>query len=381
MDQLEIEISGRVQGVNYRTSLEKMARNLRLKGFVKTRDENTIEVIAQGEKDSLEELLRWCQRGNMFSKITGMAFNFTEAEETSEKYKDFSIKTDNGLIKDKFEGIKNLGKRVSKKVIGKSDITNKPKHVVIIPDGNRRWAREKNWHPWVGHVAVTKNQDKLMELFKAAGKLGIEYLTFWAFSTENWKRDGKEVNVLFNLMRNFYTFFKAKAQVHKIKFRHIGRLDRLPDDIVDKLKDLEESTKKNTGLNIQFAMDYGGRDEIIRAMHKIIEDKVEVGRLDEKLITSYLDTGADIPDADMVIRTGGEKRTSGMMIWQAHYAEMYFTNVLFPDFDAEQLEMAVLDYSQRIRRFGGDNKKDLNTIDKDKLTDPEEKELSKLAFS
>ncbi len=376
MEQIEIEISGRVQGVYYKSTVAKIATNLNLKGYIEDKEADVVYLVAQGSHDNVEELLRWTQKGSGISKVVGMSFKYSEP---TEQFKKFEVREKNGFVKSKLRGVKNLGRRVKRRVVGPQELVSVPKHVAIIPDGNRRWAREKNWHPWVGHLQITKDKNKLMELFKESMRLGIEYVTFWGFSTENWKRDEKEVNVLMNMMRNFYNEFKKQAMDNNIRFRHIGRKDRFPVDIIEKIEDLESSTEDNDGLNIQFALDYGGRDEIVRAFQRMLAD--EVHNVDEDIVQEYLDTGMGIPDPDLIIRTGGEKRTSGMMIWQAHYAEMYFTNVLFPDFDADYLRMAVLDYSHRTRRFGGDNKKDFKEINLDELHEPEESELANYALA
>jgi undecaprenyl diphosphate synthase len=365
--------------VNYRGAISKLAESLRIKGFVETIDEDTVKILAQGDRENLEELLKWAQRGTFFSKVDGMSFTFSK--DYQDEYEKFKIITNEGFIKDKLNGLKNLGKRVKDEVIKRSDIKNVPKHIAIIPDGNRRWARQKGWKPWVGHVSIVKNRNKLMDLFEESMKLGIEYVTFWAFSTENWTRDQEELDVLFDMLRNYHNEFLSKSKKYGIKFLHIGRTDRLPDDIVEKILILEKETKDFDNLTVQFGLDYGGRDELIRAFKKISKEEDEIGEIDERLIDKHLDTGkADVPDPDLIIRTGGNQRTSGIMIWQAHYAELYFTNVLFPDFDAEQLRLAVMDYSHRIRRFGGDNKKDFENVD-DNLVEPDDNELNDLAFA
>ena len=252
-----------------------------------------------------------------------------------------------------------------------------PTHVAIIPDGNRRWARGKKWHPWVGHIMVTKNRNKFMKLFTEASKQGIKYVTFWAFSTENWKRDDKEIRVLFNLMRKFTSDFKKAAMQNNIRFRQIGRIDRLPVDLLKELTKFTKESAQNTGLTVQFAFDYGGRDEIVRTVKRIIDKGIE--KVDEETIRNNLDTKTDIPDVDLIIRTGGSKRTSGLMIWQAHYAELYFTDVLFPDFDVKQFRLALEEYSNRVRRFGGTAKEDLKDVDLGTLKGPQEKDLADLA--
>lgn len=375
MEQIDIEIIGRVQGVNYRSTIEKIANGLKLKGFVENREENLVHVRAQGYRDNLEELLKWCQRGSMFSKVQAMSFKFTTA---IDKFDKFTIKNTDGIIRDKLNGIKSLGKRVKNKIIGDSEITKIPNHIIIIPDGNRRWAREKNWHPWVGHMHIVKDRSRLINLFEEAKILGIKYVTFWAFSTENWGRDEKEIEVLLNMMRGFTGELLKEGRKRGIRFRHLGRKDRLPKDILEKFEKLERETESNTTLNVQFGVDYGGRDELVRAFNRMKED--EVNMISEEVITQYLDTSSEIPEADLIIRTGGEKRTSGIMMWQAHYAEFYFTNILFPDFDAEHLRMAVLDYSYRTRRFGGTSEDDLKNVDEDKLHEPDDEEFTKLSL-
>lgn len=370
IERLDVEIIGRVQGVYYRSTVESIAKSLGIKGFVESIEDGSVHIAAFARRDVLEDFLKQIQRGTFLTKVQGLNFKFSEDSDAPEN---FEIKLKGNFIEDKISGFKTLSKRA----IGDKDIVKVPNHIVIIPDGNRRWAREKNWHPWVGHVKAVNNKDRVLDLFGEAMKLGVKYVTLWGFSTENWSRDEKEVNILFNLLRRGFPQFLQNFKEKNVKFRMIGRRDRIPEDIKGLIEQMEVETKDNSAFNVLFAFDYGGRDELIRAIKKM--DKDEIEKLDETNLSEFLDT-AGIPDPDLIIRTSGEKRTSGIMAWQGTYAELYFTNVLFPDFDAEQLRLAVLDYSYRTRRFGGTAKEDLSNIDPDKLTTPDEKELANLAL-
>ncbi len=225
-----------------------------------------------------------------------------------------------------------------------------PVHVAIIPDGNRRWAREKGLGILKG-VEKSAGFENITSLLDEASRLGIKYFSLWGFSTENWKRSEEEIAFIFNLVFKSINSLKEYAKNKKIKFRHIGRKDRLPKNVVKVLEEFERDTDKNGGLNVQFLLDYGGRDEIVRAVNKILkEGRKEVN---EKEFERYLDTNG-ILDPDLIIRTGGEQRLSGLMSYQNSYAELYFTDKYFPDFDASELKKAVEWFSSAQRRFGGD---------------------------
>ena len=223
-----------------------------------------------------------------------------------------------------------------------------PVHVVIIPDGNRRWARARGLKPWEGHYK-SGSYDNLISLFREAKRLGVKYLSIWAFSTENWKRDKKEVDILLNLTLKRIMDFSKEIHNEKIRFRHIGRKDRIPVKLVRELEKLEKETAGYNESNVQLLLDYGGRDEIIRAVNKLIKNGKEVG---ESEFSEALDT-FDIPDVDLIIRTSGEKRLSGLMPFQGVYSELYFIDKHFPEFTAEDLRIAVEDFSNRKRNFGG----------------------------
>lgn len=227
-----------------------------------------------------------------------------------------------------------------------------PTHVAIILDGNGRWAKAKGLPRKAGHVQGAKNVEVICE---AAYKMGIKYLTVYAFSTENWNRPQDEVEALMQLLRNYMKNCLKIAEKNKMSVRVIGDKTRLDDDIRESIKRLEEATKDNTGLHFQIALNYGSRDEIARAVKKIGE-KVKAGELNpeditENDISEMLDTSG-IPDPDLLIRTSGEQRISNYLLWQLAYAEFYFTSVPWPDFSKEELEKAIEAYQSRDRRYG-----------------------------
>ena len=358
--ELKIEIWGRVQGVNYRRSLENFAKGLNLKGYVKNQEDGSVLVIAQGKNPNLEELLSWCQKGTILTKVRSMHYEWRQPEKI---FRNFKIVKDKPFLQDQIQSFINLGKQVLKY----EKIDRVPNHVVIIPDGNRRWAREKGWKAWIGHK-FGGDFDRLMAIFDQCKRLGIRYLTFWAMSTENWDRDSRELKYIFNLIKNVLQKSEKVWQENEIRFRHFGRRDRLPKDLMAIIADQEEKTKDHNKLYLQLCLDYGGRDEIVRAVNKVLQSGVK--SINETSFLNYLDS-ADIPDPDFIIRTSGEKRTSGIMPFQGVYAELYFTNVYFPDFDAEHFYHAIVDYSQRVRRFGGTVKEDFKNVDVNKLVEPE----------
>ena len=230
---------------------------------------------------------------------------------------------------------------------------NIPQHVAIILDGNGRWAKAKGMPRNYGHAQGSKNVEKICE---EAWRMGIKYLTVYAFSTENWNRPKEEVNALMKLLRNYMKTCLKTAAKNDMKVRVIGDITKLDEDIQKRILELEEATKNNGGLNFQIAINYGSRDEITRAVRMLAED-VKEGKLmpeevNEACIERYLDTH-DIPDPDLLIRTSGEQRLSNYLLWQLAYAEFYFTDTLWPDFNKKELEKAVEFYQTRDRRFGG----------------------------
>jgi undecaprenyl diphosphate synthase len=226
---------------------------------------------------------------------------------------------------------------------------NVPVHVAFILDGNGRWAEQRGLPRLEGHRAGVKN---IRPIVKYLNKRGVRYATFYAFSTENWSRPVAEVKGIFRLLESIIS--REARELHKngVRIRHIGRMEGISLKLQKSIKDGIKLTEKNTGLTLIFAFNYGGRTEILDAMHKFIASGVPVNSLDEKSFEQYLYT-AGIPDVDLVIRTSGEIRTSNFLIWQTAYSEYYFTPVLWPDFNEEELEKAFLAFAQRQRRFGG----------------------------
>ena len=232
-------------------------------------------------------------------------------------------------------------------------VMNMPRHVAIILDGNGRWAKAKGMPRNYGHAQGSKNVERICE---EAYRMGIKYLTVYAFSTENWNRPKDEVNALMKLLRNYMKTCLKTAEKNDMKIRVIGDITRLDEDIRSRIQELEEATKNNGGLNFQIAINYGSRDEIKRAVRRIAQDcrdgKIQAEEIDEELIERYLDTH-DIPDPDLLIRTSGEQRLSNYLLWQLAYTEFYFTDVPWPDFTKEELIRAVEQYNSRDRRYGG----------------------------
>ena len=230
---------------------------------------------------------------------------------------------------------------------------NVPQHVAIILDGNGRWARAKGMPRNYGHAQGSKNVERICE---EAWRMGIKYLTVYAFSTENWNRPKDEVDALMSLLRNYMKTCLKTAAKNDMKVRVIGDISRLDEDIIKRILDLEEATKENGGLNFQIAINYGSRDEILRAVRRIADDcvagKIKTEAIDEEIFEHYLDTH-DIPDPDLMIRTSGELRLSNYLLWQLAYTEFYFTDVPWPDFTKEELLKAIEQYNARDRRYGG----------------------------
>lgn len=227
-----------------------------------------------------------------------------------------------------------------------------PNHLAVILDGNGRWAKERKMPRSYGHSQGSKNVEDMCEIVY---NRGIKYFTIYAFSTENWSRPDKEVETLMKLLRNYMKTAIKRASKNNMKVRVIGDLSKLDGDLRESILKLEDATKDFTGLNFQIAINYGSRDEIVRAVNRIMADqaagKLIPGEMNEELFASYLDTRG-IPDPDLLIRTSGEKRLSNYLLWQLAYTEFYFTDVHWPAFDAEELERAIDAYNQRDRRFG-----------------------------
>ena len=223
-----------------------------------------------------------------------------------------------------------------------------PVHVAIVPDGNGRWAEKRGLPRLYGHRAGVKNMRSIIERLN---DYGVKCVTLYGFSTENWGRPGEEISGLFRILEE--RIKKDVPVLHKrgVKVRHLGRLEELPEWLQRAINSGMDLTKDNTGMVLNLAFNYGGRVEIVDAVRKLVADGMPAEKVDEKLFSSYLCTSG-LPDVDLLIRTGDELRLSNFLIWQTAYSEYYFTQVLWPDFTKEDIDKALLAYSQRERRFG-----------------------------
>jgi undecaprenyl diphosphate synthase len=228
-----------------------------------------------------------------------------------------------------------------------------PQHIAIILDGNGRWAKSKGMPRNYGHTVGAKNVETVC---RAAEELGVKYLTLYAFSTENWNRPQGEVDALMTLLESYLKNCVKTARKNKMRVRVIGDTTRLGEKFRAQIAELEETSAGNPGLNLTIAINYGSRDEMMRAMRRMMqdykEDKLSMEQVDEQLFATYLDTEG-IPDPDLLIRTSGEQRLSNYLLWQLAYSEFYFTDVPWPDFHKEELELAIEAYNKRERRYGG----------------------------
>jgi len=225
-----------------------------------------------------------------------------------------------------------------------------PNHIAIIMDGNRRWAQRRGLPTFEGHKAGVKSMHSVIEYL---ANHHLKYLTVYGFSTENWNRSADEVKGLFQLFTEVLNKKSSELKNKGVRLRHLGRLHELRPDVQLAINRAVELTKNNTGMTLNFAVNYGGRIEIVDAVRRIIDEGIPSNQIDEKLFARYLYTNG-MPDIDLLIRTGGELRLSNFLIWQTAYGEYYFTPTLWPGFDTRELEKALEIYGLRERRFGGD---------------------------
>lgn len=230
------------------------------------------------------------------------------------------------------------------------DKQNLPKHIAIIMDGNGRWAKSRGLNRKMGHRAGSEALKKLVE---ECQRINLNHLTVYAFSTENWSRPQEEVDALMNLLREYIKKYIDDADNNNIKFDTIGDISALPDDIQQQVKILYKKTENKTGLNFHIAINYGGRDEIIRALKKMYRDlnNKNINDISPNVFENYLDTKG-IPDPELIIRTSGEQRLSNFLLWQSAYSEFYITDKMWPDFNINELYKAIKEYQNRNRRFG-----------------------------
>jgi undecaprenyl diphosphate synthase len=230
--------------------------------------------------------------------------------------------------------------------------SNRPTHIAIIMDGNRRWATARGLPGFAGHQ---RGAEAVREVVEGCNRLGVRYLTLYAFSSENWKRPEAEINDLMGLLRVYVKRELADLQSNDVRLRFIGDHVALPNDIQDLINGAEEQTRDNAGLNLIIALNYGGRNEILAACRQLVAD-VKAGRVEPEAVTeqvfaSRLSTHG-IPDPDLLIRTSGEQRLSNFLLWQSAYCELSFVDTLWPDFTQEHLDKAIIDYQKRERRYG-----------------------------
>ncbi|MFC1943787.1 polyprenyl diphosphate synthase [Chloroflexota bacterium] len=229
-----------------------------------------------------------------------------------------------------------------------SNVNNLPQHVAIIMDGNRRWAKQHRLPRLKGHQTGANNIRHVVEVF---AEYNLRYLTLFAFSTENWGRPRSEVNGLLRILRDMIDHEVKLLHEKDVRVLYLGRLDRLSAELRHKVERAIELTKNNTKMTLIIAFDYGARTEIVDAVHCLLADKLSPEEVDESSFAKYLYL-PEIPDPDLIIRTGGERRLSNFLLWQAVYSELYFTDVLWPDFGATQIEEALVAYASQQRRFG-----------------------------
>ena len=223
-----------------------------------------------------------------------------------------------------------------------------PQHVAIIMDGNGRWGKDKGLTRLAGHKAGTQNILKVVQTFV---EFGVQYLTLFAFSTENWGRPPREVKGLLNILENVILKETSTLDQNNVRLNHLGNLNRLPKRLKDIIATAVERTRDNTGLVLSVAFDYGGRQEIVDAAKQIIEDQIPSDQIDERLFREYL-ASSSIPDPDLLIRTGGEERLSNFLLWQSAYSEYYCSTAPWPDFGYIEIKNALTEYGKRRRRFG-----------------------------
>ena len=235
----------------------------------------------------------------------------------------------------------------------KLDMDNIPKHIAIIMDGNGRWAKARNLPRAMGHKAGVET---IRRVIKEADRLGVKYLTLYAFSTENWKRPKDEVNALMKLLVQFLRQELQELHENRVVIKVLGDITRLPKECQDEINKSIELTKNNDGIVMNVALNYGGRDEIIRGIKLIVEDinsgRINLEDINEEVMNNYLYTKG-IPDPDIIIRPSGEQRLSNFLLWQCAYSEFWYSDICWPDFKEDDLRKAIYDFQNRDRRFGG----------------------------
>jgi len=337
-----IIVRGRVQGVTYRKYVKNIAEGFGYKGFVQNEKDGSVKIFLQDQDDNFDEFLSQIKIGNKFSRVDSLEISDIT---TAEQYDNFAIIKNNNIIFDQANSMKNLIKTILKT----PEIIKQPlRHIALIPDGNRRWAKAKGLPNVIGHK-VSSDFEHILDFTNVCTKYNVEFITIWAFSTENWKRPQEEVDYLMDLLIERVVEGKAILMKNNVKFLWLGNAEKLSKKILDNIKMLEETTKDNSGVTIQLALNYGGRDEIVSAVNEVI--KTGVKKVTEEDLNAIINK-TNIPNPDMIVRTGGENRLSGFMLYSCGYSELFFTKTLFPDFGPKELEELIKEYFHRTRNFG-----------------------------
>ncbi len=345
MKEARIEVRGRVQGIHFRKEVKKYADDCALRGSAMNLVNGGVLIVVQGEREDINNMIKWLEGSPGLSKVENLEVNWRDIEKVSSR---FVIVREGNFFVDKLKSISRLFKGIFRAKSSRN-FSKIPKHVAIIPDGNRRWAKLRGLQPQFGHYRAG-SYSSIESLLKEAKNLGVKYVSIWGFSTENWKREDEERKAIFDMLLKGVERFMKFAKENKMNFKHIGRKDRLPKNLIKSLDKLEKETSNYMEFNVLLCLDYGGRDEIVRAVNKVIKSKRK--EMSEDDFTEFLDTSG-MPDPDLIIRTSGEYRLSGFMPFQSIYAELYFTKVYFPEFGVLELDEAIKEYGRRKRRFGG----------------------------
>lgn len=356
MNIYKINIFGRVQGICFRKYLKKIATKNNLVGTVKNLKEGSVEIILECENYEFDFFLKQITKIKKykFAIINNINIKILETNTDKKLHNKLSgkfkiIKKDN-LLLDKINAIYNLFNYHFKFSINKNHLKIIPNHLIIIPDGNRRFATRKKIPKKFGHnLAISNN--RIEKFLKVSRKLGVKNISFWAFSTENWKRSDDEIENLFKLFYKFIEKIESICKYEKIKFNHIGRQNKLPKKLMSKIIDLENSTIENKSGTINLLLDYGGVEEILTTINKLKKND-KITEITEDILFDNLYT-KNLPQPDMIIRTSGEYRLSGIMPLQSIYSELFFVKKTFPEFTQNDLKKLIYNFQFRKRRFGG----------------------------
>lgn len=336
---VRIVMRGRVQGVFMRKWVKRYADSHELFGTVENKKNGNVEVYVFGTQEKIDTAVEAFKKGSVLSKVQDIkVFPVTSAPLCNNSFT--ILYGSSSYIVDKAKAFLCLVKNTFTYTVEYAHI---PKHLVIIPDGNRRYAMRRKWLPTAGHTYGARRMEELVEY---AFEHGVTHLTVWGFSTENWKRSKEEVDGLMQLFLHAMDRYEALCHKHAIRFYHFGRKDRIPEVLRTRMEILSTTTAQYTQKHIALAIDYGGLDEIIRAVEQIQEKKLPAGA-----IVNCADS-AVFPLVDLIIRTGGEVRTSGILPLSTLYAEYYFSPKYFPDFTTKHLHAAFKEFEKRKRRFG-----------------------------